>query len=121
MYTTQLGLRLQSSLQLISSSTSKLTSRIFSHRSLNVLAARLKADFGLCPAVVTLMLRITAAEEHAVIVKGKTLGAEEGDEVAVVPEAAERPACCKIGVACADDIVGVSLTGLVLHDASVRR
>ena len=90
-----------------------------SHRSLKVLAARLKADFGLCPAVVTLVLRITAAEEHAVIVKGKTLGVKEGDEVAVVPVAAERPACCKIGVACADDIVGVSLTGLVLHHASV--
>ena len=62
-----------------------------SHRPLNVLAARLKADFGLGPAVVTLVLRITAAEEHAVIVKGKTLGAEEGDEVAVVPSRPGAP------------------------------
>ena len=60
-----------------------------SHRSLNVLAARLKADFGLGPAVVTLVLRITAAEEHAVIVKGKTLGVKKCDEVAVVLVAAE--------------------------------
>ena len=71
--------------------------------------------------MVTFVLGIAAAEEHAVVVEGKTLGAEEGDVVAIFPVAAERPACCNIGVACADNIVGVSLTGLVLHHASVRR
>ena len=90
------------------------------HRPFNVLAARLEADFSLGPAVVTLVLRIAAAEEHAVVVQGETLGVEEGDEVAVVPVAAKRPACCKISVACADDIVAVSLAGLVFHQASVR-
>ena len=70
----------------------RLENVLSSHRPLNVLADRLKTDFSLGPAVVTLVLRITAAEEHALIVKGKTLGVKEGDEVAVVPVAAARPA-----------------------------
>ena len=109
MYTPQLGLRLQSSLHLLSSWTSKLTSRRFS-----------PPIFRLGAAMVTFVLGIAAAEEHAVVVQGEALGVEEGDEVAVVVVAAERPACCQIGVPCPDDIVAVSLTGQVFHEASFR-
>ena len=90
------------------------------HRPFQVLAARLEADFSLGAAMVTFVLGIAAAEEHAVVVQGEALGVEEGDEVAVVSVAAERPACCQIGVPCPDDIVAVSLTGQVFHQASFR-
>ena len=42
------------------------------HGAYKALAARLKADFSLGPAVVTIVLRITAAEEHAVVVEWET-------------------------------------------------
>ena len=89
------------------------------HRAFQVVAAGLKTDFSLGPAMVTLVLRVTAAEEDAVVVQRETLGAEEGDELAVVPVAADHPARCQVGVNSADHIVAVSLAGLVFHQASV--
>jgi len=91
-----------------------------SHRAYKAEAAGLKADFSLGSAVVTLVLRIAAAEEHAVVVEWKTLGVEESYEVAVVPIAAFLPACRQVRVVGADDIVAVSLTGPVFHQASFR-
>ena len=84
------------------------------------MTASLKTDFSLSLAIVALVLGVTTAEEHAVVVERETVGAVKSEILTTFPIRAHLPTGRKIRVADLDNVV-VRLAGNVLHETSLWR